>query len=332
LYAEYFASRFGDDSLPKLLNAYRDTRSTDQALQTAYGAKKDDVEAGYREFLKQRVAKLPAFLADEPRDPAAIRRRYEERPNDSDAIAAFARLQLRLGKAAEAVKLAEDVLAINPRHALAATVIAETNLRKGKVDEAAEALVSAYDPQAPHPALLWLLGQVRLKQTKSKEALQLFQQGRDLNPDEPVWLRGMIEASDAAGEMTVLNATLKALSERDPDDVDSRVRLAELAYKAGDFAKAAKYAKLALHVDVLDADLHILLARSFLRLQQTAAALDEFGVAVQLKPGESDWSLEYAEAQWDAGHKDEARARVDALLKKHPNHATARIMSERWAQ
>ena len=332
LYAEYFVSRFGDDALPRLLSAYRDTRSTDQALFAAYGMKKEDIEAGYLEFLKQRVAKLPADRLDEPRDPAAIRRAYAERPNDPDAIAAFARLQLRLGMTSEAVRLADGVLATNSRHAPAATVIAEAWLREGKLDDADDVLVAAYDANSPHPWLLRMLGQLRLKQGRPDEALMFFQQGRDLIPDDPAWLRGIVEAAEAAGEMTVLTSTLKALSERDPDDVDSRVRLAEMAYDADDYAAAAKFAKLALHVDVLDANVHLLLARSLRHLKQLPAALDEYGVALQLKPGETDWDLEYAETLWDAGHQDEARKRLDALLKKHPDHATAKIMSLRWAE
>jgi tetratricopeptide (TPR) repeat protein len=329
LYAEYFIERFGADALPRLLNAYRDTRSTDVALMTAYGAKKADVEAGYLEFLRKRVAALSEQSPDEPRDPAEIRKAYADRPDDLDAIAAFAGLQFRLGKFAEAVQLAENVLRRKPDHASAAVVLALAHLRENDLDEADRILTSVYNPQSPHPRLLALLAQVRLKQDQPADALRLFQHGRQKFPDDPAWLRGIIEAADKAGDQAALVPALEALAASDPDDAGPRVRLAEMAHEAGDPARTVKYAKLALHIDVLDADVHRLLARGFRGMKDWPQALAEYAVAVELKPGEPAWDVEYAEAQWDAGRKDEARARIEALLKKHPDHAPAKALRER---
>lgn len=332
LYADYFVERFGADALPRLLNAYRDTRSTDEALRIAYNVPKTDVEQGYLEFLQRRVERLQATTGEPQRDAAEIRQAFESNPDNLDVQADYAALQLRLGKADVAARLAEGVLERDGHHAVAAVVLAQTKLKAGDVEAAAKVAGRAYDAQRPHPGLWWLVGQIWLKQDQAIQALKLFQEGRAAFPDDRQWLRGIAEAAEAAKQPDILVESLEAIAATDADDAGPRVRLAEMAYEAGDFARAAKYAKLALHIDVLDAEVHVLLARAFRELKQLPSALDEYGIALQLKPGEADWEVEYAETLWDAGRKDDAKQRIDGVLKKEPKHAAAQVLRERWRE
>lgn len=332
LYAEYFVQRFGEMALVRLLDAYHHTRSTEQALRTAFGVDKADVEAGYLQFLKERVAKLNAQMDDGYADPARIRQEYAERPHDPATQAAYAALQFRLGRFAEAQSLAEKVLARDPAQPLAAAVRAQGYAREERWDDAQRVLLPAFREEQPHPRVLLLLAQVHLQRGDAAAALRLFQLGRRHFPDRREWLSGMVQAAEMAGDEALLQEALEAQVATDADDAGPRVRLAQMAYDRGDFSRAARFARLALHIDVLDAEVHILLARALRRMQQFPAAHDAYSVALSLKPGVPNWELEYAEALWDGHRQDEARSRLDAFLARHPDDAAAKALRQRWSQ
>lgn len=330
LYAEYFVQRFGEDALARLLQAYRQTRSTPQALRMAFGVELADIEAGYLQFLRERVAEGQDHFHDEPADPEQIRQQYAAQPDDPSAQAAFAWLQFRLGRFQEAHTLAQRVVQRVPNHPLASLVLAQGFLREERLEDAARLLTAALQEPQPHPQVLLLLARVKLKQGDAAEALRLFQRGQQRFPQRREWLVGMIQAAEQAGQDATLVKALETLAATDPDDPGPRIRLAQRAYDLGDDPRAIRWAKSALHIDVLDAEIHVLLARSFRRLKQYASAAEEFQVALALKPGEVTWDLEYAETLWDSHRPAEAWARVQALLAKHPDHAEAKTLLQRW--
>lgn len=330
LYAEYFVQRFGPDALARLLQAYRHTRSTPQALREAFGVEQADIEAGYLEFLRQRVAERQAHYDDELADPEQIRQQYAAQPDDPSAQAAFAWLQFRLGRFQEAHSLAQRVLQRVPHHPLASVVLAQGYLREERLEEAARLLTAACQKTQPHPQVLLLLAKTRLKLGDSAEALKLFQQGQQHWPQRREWLVGTIQAAEQAGDDAALVKALETLAATDPDDPGPRIRLAQRAYDLGDDPQAIRWAKAALQIDVLDAEIHVLLARSFRRLKQFPAAGEEYQVALALKPGEVTWDLEYAETLWDSQRPEEALARLQALLARHPDHAEAKALWQRW--
>ena len=63
LYAQYMLERFGDDSLIRLLGAYRDGLPTEVAIQAFFHVDKRDFEAGYIKYLDKLVAGLHVSMA-----------------------------------------------------------------------------------------------------------------------------------------------------------------------------------------------------------------------------------------------------------------------------
>src|SRR5262249_49191426 len=60
LYAEYMLEKFGPESTSKLLAAYRDNLSTEQAIPKLFGVEKPVFEQGYRDYLETIVSQLRA--------------------------------------------------------------------------------------------------------------------------------------------------------------------------------------------------------------------------------------------------------------------------------
>ncbi len=287
LYAEYFLERFGDDALRKLLNAYRETRSTDEALQRAFGVRKADVEAGHKDFLQRRVDRLLASSPNLPLDAAAITDRYESDPKSPEVQADYAALLLDQEDAEQAEAIAATVLKSTPAQIRAACVLAEVRLQQKRERDALAILQRAYDPAKFDHRLWLLLGKQQLRTGDSQGAFQLFQRACEREPEELVWWQGLAQAADLTDNRAALIRCLETVARLDGDSAAARLERAELALEDKDFATAVDYAKRALQVDVLDADIHLTLARGFAGLKDTPSALAEYDVALQLKPGDA---------------------------------------------
>lgn len=301
LYAEYFIERFGADALPKLLNAYRHTRSTDVALKDAYGIEKADVEAGYLEFLNRRVARLQAVSEDPEIDADQVTEQYEKMPDDLATQADYAMVLLLRRKLDEAEALAEKVLMADPKQPTAALVLAQIRLVQKEEEIALDILERAYDPEQPHRKLWMLLGKLQMKLDQEKSALQLFLKSEEAFPDDPQWLRGLAQAAEALNETATLKEALERIAALDAESVAERLQRAEIALAEQDYTHAVKYAHLALQVDVLNVAIHRTLARGYVGLENYPAAIPEYEVALSLKPGDEELLQELNKARVTAG-------------------------------
>jgi cellulose synthase operon protein C len=299
LYAEYFVERFGQQALPKLLEAYRHTRSTEVALQTAYGVEKADVERGYREFIDRRVKALGPELAEGDvvvaKSADDIEAAYAAEPFDLDAREAYAELRFRQKMFDEAGEVARSVLSEEPQRPRAALVMAQILLQAEANIEAAQVLQGAFNADKPHHELWARLALLKLQNGAAQQALDLYRQGVKAFPSDRRFQRGIAEAAQAVGDKAAWKEALEVIARTDPDDADARLNRAKLALDEQDFATAVKYAKLALQVDVLDVEIHRTLARGFRGLQDLPAAIAEYDVALQLKPDDVSLQVERGE-------------------------------------
>ncbi len=323
LYSDYFEQRFGKEALAKLLDAYRTTRSTDVAVRTAFAVDKADLEAGYVQFLKDRVSRLATVGTLPELDAAQVRKDFVDRPDDPDVRAAYAEWQMRQGKFSSAESQAQAVLDENSHHVRGALVVARCQMQREDLEGAEETLAKAWQADRPQPQLSAVLGQVRLKLKDMDGALTVFNAAQKTVPDDPQWPRGIATVALARGDRTMRLTALERVTAIDPDDVKSRKTLAEEAFKDGDGARTVRFAKLALQIDVLDAEIHRLLARGFGIEKNTAGAVTEWDVACQLQPGQPDSEIELARALRNVGRNEDARERVQKVLKKNPDHRAA---------
>lgn len=328
LYSDYFEQRFGKDALAKLLDAYRSTRSTDVAIRMAFAVDKADLEAGYVQFLKNRVSRLATVGPLPELDAAQVRRDYADRPDDPDVRAAYAEWQMRQGEFSPAETEAQGVLDDHPQHVRAALVVARCQMQRDDTEGAEETLTHAWQSDRPQPQLSAVLGQVRLKLSDTDGALAVFRAAQSTFPDDPQWPRGIATVAEATGDRATRLAALERVVSIDPDDVKARKALAEAAYADGDAARTVRFAKMALQIDVLDAEIHRLLARGFSKEKNFAGAVTEWDVACQLQPGQVDSEVEFVRALRDVGRTNDARERVQKLLKNHPDHRAAQDLAK----
>jgi cellulose synthase operon protein C len=330
LYAQYLTEKFGDDATSKLLDAYRRNLSTDRAIQAVCGIDKATFEKGYRQYLDGIVAGLRAIQPEPAITLAQAEKNHKANVEDSHAAARYAYELLRINRRKESRKLAEAALASNKGEPLAAVVMARLELRGEDIDAAAGQLEPALDRNQPHPDVLSLLAELRLKQKRFADAAELYDLGLSRDPEHVPWLKGLAVALIRGGISDRLKEILDRLSQADADDSAVRLKLAQIAFDAKDYAEAVRYGRMALHIDVLDLDTHRLLARAYAELKQSDRAVFEWSMACELKPDNLDLAVELARAEAAAGKQEAAAARIDAILEKDPAFAPALKLKEEW--
>jgi len=329
IYAEYMVARFGEPSLARLLDAYRRNRSTDQAIPEVFGVTKEEFEKGYRDYLNQIVADIRKTDDDPELRPNEIERAYEKNKDDPDAAARYAHLLLLIKRRDEAGKLAETVLKKQPSNAVAAFVVAILRLRDEKPQEAIQVLKPALNRQKPNRRVLELLVRTHLALKQPAETQELCELGKAHFPYHSEWWRGTAAAAKLSGDRPVRREALKTLTLIEGDDPAPRKALAEMALEDGDAEAVYQYARMALHIDVLDAEIHRLLATALRKKKDLPRALIEFETALELKPGDRDLELELAETLLDADQKPAARQRLQAILKQDAKNSRAAELLKR---
>jgi len=329
LYAEYMVARFGEPSLAKLLDAYRRNLTTDQAIPEVFGVDKADFEKGYREYLNKVVAEIRA-TDDEPEfRPNQIEKNYEKNKQDPQAAARYAQLLLFIKKRDEARKIADEVLKKDPANPVAAFVIAALLLRDEKPLEALKVLEPALNTEHPNRRVLELMLRTRLKLNDAEEAFKLCELGKQHFPYNSDWWKGTAAAAKLTDDKEKRKAALKTLTTIEADDPAPRKALAEMELAENNFEEAYKYARMTLHIDVLDADVHRLLGASLRGLKQYPRAIVEYETALELKPADVTLQLGLAETLLEADRKPDAKKLVDKILEKDPSNEAAKKLKER---
>lgn len=327
LYADYMVERAGEESLVKLLDAYRRQLKTPAAIQEVFGVDLAAFEAGYLKFLQQTVAGLDAVEPrDEPQTPAEIQRAYREAPDSPEAAGRYAGLLWLAKKREEANQLALKVLKDHPAQPQAALVAARAAVAAEDLPGAVEILERALDRSAPRRDILSLLLEIQLAGKNWQAAGELCELGRRKFPRYPDWWRGRaaiaLETDDRAG----LKTALQSLLPLEPDDPIVRLKLAEFALAEGDARAARAYARDSLLIDVLDAETHRVLAEAAVKLNDRPRAIQEYETALDLKPGSAGWNYELARLYAADERVRDAKDRLFEALKHDPQHQGVRTL------
>jgi predicted Zn-dependent protease len=169
-----------------------------------------------------------------------------------------------------------------------------------------------------------MLIKLKLLDEKPAEAAELAERALKHFPSQPDFLQGLAAAYAQLDDADRLAHVLGQLCELSPDDAAPRRALAELALKQKRYNDAIRDAKAALHVDVLDAQIHRALGEAYLGVHEPQKALAELEAAAELKPKDDDVELVLAKVLAVAGRKAEARTHLQAILDRDAKNTEAR--------
>ena len=324
LYAEYMMSEYGEETIAKLLDAYRDGLATPAAIEKVFGVEQGEFEAGYRDYLKELVAGLKTGPQRRKRSFAESEKAFRDDPEDADAAAELALHHARRRGNRLARELAETALRLRPNHPMALYVLARMELSIGKTDEALALLEPGFDPKDPNEMVLDLLAGIRVRRKEYEQAAALYERARQADPLESKWVGGLARVYLLQNDRVKLVPVLETLAAMDADDLKARKKLAELAVAAKDWERAEHWAFETLYVDVSDRQAHGYLADAALALGKFELAIDECRILLAKNPVDVATSMKLAEAYLGAGRKELARPLLEAVPENDPNHERAR--------
>jgi tetratricopeptide (TPR) repeat protein len=324
LYADYMVDRGGPESLKKMLEAYRSNPSTPSAIQKVFNVKLAEFERGYREFLQRKVAVLPKTESRPSKNVEQLEREFEAKPGDAAVAGAYAWALLEAGNSSLAKSTARRALAKNAVEPWASLVLARLDADEQQYSKAISRLNPLLDRSAPHREILMTLIKLKLLDDKPGEAASLAELGLKHFPSQPDFLQGLAAAYAQLDDAPRLAHVLERLCELFPDDAAPRKGLAELALKQKRYPEAIREAKAALHVDVLDAQIHRELGEAYLGAHESQKALAELEAAADLKPKDNDVELALSKTLRAMGRKADAKMHLQAILDRDAKNAEAR--------
>jgi tetratricopeptide (TPR) repeat protein len=330
LYAQYMVERFGPDAPAKMLAAYRRGLTTDRAIPNAFGVDKADFEAKYLEFLDRAVKTLSARVENEPPVPfSKLQEQLAAKPDDPTLNARMAYEHFSRRDYKEARPFADAALKVEPHQPLASYVKARLLLSIGEESAALDLLRPAYDPKEPDERVVDLLGELEMKAGHLDEAVTLFEAARQRDPYHSKWLVWLSRAYLRQGDRTKLLETLGRLAANDSDELAVRQTLARESLKRNEFEAAEKWAKECLYIDVYDASNHLALGEALAGRKDPAGAIEEFEVAMSLKPKTpAPILIALARAYRDANRPDDARKAAQAARDADPANPEAKALSD----
>jgi cellulose synthase operon protein C len=84
-----------------------------------------------------------------------------------------------------------------------------------------------------------------------------------------------------------------------------------------------------LYIDVYDPVAHVLLADAQAARKKFTEAIEEYKTALELKAKKpDDLKVKLAKAQLGLGQRDAAKATLDAILKRDPDHPEAKALRQ----
>ncbi|MEZ6110932.1 MAG: tetratricopeptide repeat protein [Pirellulaceae bacterium] len=331
LYVEFMREQFGEDGPARLLRANAEHFETPRAIEQAFDVSLPEFERGYRAFVDRLVSQISDSDAAPNRDAKTLEAAIAENPQDAEALAKLAYQQLEQGRAPQARALALRAQAVDPRHPLAAYVLARIYLSIGDAKTALPLLTDSLDEAQPNPRGLGLLAALRVKAKQWDEAARLYEIGAKKFPADDRWLKGLARVYLETADTDRLPTILARLAELDYDSVTLRRKLTELAAAESDWPEAARWANQVLQIDVQDADCHALLARALVEQSKHEDAIKRYQRALRLVPENHEWRVSLARSFVETERPELARQQLEQVLQQVPDHPQAQSLLESLA-
>ncbi|MDB5388688.1 MAG: tetratricopeptide repeat protein [Planctomycetaceae bacterium] len=328
LYAKFLLEKYGPDSLKNLLNAYRDGLSTAKAIEKVCGVKQAEFELGYIAYVKQLASTLKAF-EDEPEEKTAeLRKKHAAEPGNLQIGGQLALTLVKLKQTKEARQVAEKIVEQDPSQPHAAATMALLMIRAEDTKGAVKYLEPALDGKNPNPTVLRLLAKLKTEQGDFVRAAELFELGAQHDPDGAEWLKGLFVAYTKTEQKEKCEAVLRRLVDLAFEDAAPRKKLAQLLLERNDFAGVVQFGRLALQIDVMDAEVHQVLGKAYAGLKQEEKAISELEAAIELNSEDQVSVLALAKLLIELKRQPEAKNVLAKFLEKTPDSEAAQELQK----
>lgn len=243
-------------------------------------------------------------------------------PESYRALELAGMTELQMGSNVQAEALLGKALQINPGLSMARRGLITTNVRLGRLDRAMALLPADLEQNDRDPAMLALAGQVYMLQGDVERAQRYFARASRLDPKDPVKRTTLALAHLAAGQGDTALGELQSIAASDEGVVADMALINALLRqgKVDDALKAIAGLEKKRPADALPVFLR---GRALLQKRDVAGARQ--AMEAVLKIDQDYFPAVGVLAVLDNGEKkpDEARARLEAAIKRQPGNVQA---------
>jgi Tfp pilus assembly protein PilF len=271
LYVNYIKEKFGAAAVGAMLAAYREGLDTADVIQRVCKVDKATFEKGYREYLDEAVKPLLRGKPAEKKKTLAELKAASEKDNDLEAAAELAVRYLDRDRV-QARKLAEDVIERKKNHPKANYVLARLERLAGNVKQERRLLEEALNRDDPDTRVLLALGKIYYDDKEFDKAAEMFELGHKNEPFDTSWLMQLARVYTQKEDKAKLIDVLKELVPGDADELDQRLRLAQLLLENDRPSEAEVYARQAMEIDIRNKEGRAMLLKALAAQKKDAEA------------------------------------------------------------
>jgi tetratricopeptide (TPR) repeat protein len=296
---------------------YRDAEAT---LQQALEAHPKDMD------LLNNLNTILVQAKDMAGAETVARRMIETEPTLLDHRLRLARLFDTQGAHEKAEAVLREAIALDPNSEERRLLLADF-LTTRKDPRAAEQVLLEATAQLPHsPKVQFGLAVLYLKSGQDAKAREQYASLVKDYKEKPAGLEAKVKLAEMdliAGKQAEAEWQVQEVLKENPRSSDGLVLLGRMALARRNGKDAVQAFRTVLHDQPELATVHFLLGQAYLLTGDNSLAKESFERAVALYPGQVDARRSLAALDSQSGRHQQARARLDELLKQRPDDMAA---------
>ncbi|MBI5672873.1 MAG: tetratricopeptide repeat protein [Nitrospirae bacterium] len=257
---------------------------------------------------------------------AVMRRMIEAEPTAFDHRARLARFYVRQGAQNKAEAVLREAIVLDPNSEQRRIMLAELFVNKRDMASAEQVLLDA-TAQIPHSTQIQFgLGALYRKSGQDGKARQRYAFLVDDYKDKPIGLEAKVKLAEmdfGEGKQAEAERQVQEILKDNPRSSDGLMLTGRMALARRNGKDAVQAFRTVLHDQPDLATVHYLLGQAYQLTGDTNLAKDSFERAVALYPDQVDAKRSLAVLESRSGRYQQARARLDDLLKHRPDDVTA---------
>lgn len=328
LYAQHLQDEFGDDALRRLLDAFQKTSSTTEAFEIAFDAAIDEFEDKYVDFIERKIRSIRHARQPERLSIEEAQQLVAEEPDNSTAHSEFAfALFQRIGLQEQVIESAEKAIELNGKEPLANAIKALELLSTEKNQAALSLLEQSSVTSTQDPFFLQVQAKAYQANDRFKDAEEVLKFVIARFPLETQYYEQLLELYDLhKPDSEEIQSILELLAARDYDDISSRKRLAKLSAARQDHEAAIRWAREAIAVDSLDANMHRIYANHLNSAKEYEQAVVAYENLMLLDHATVEDQLAFAKLLRKQKETQRAKSVLRRLLNEDPQHQAAKTL------
>jgi len=298
--------------------------------------------AGNKEQLQSAIDDLQSVVSKMPDNPVvrynlgrallakqnleAARVQFEEaikiRPDYLQPRLALAQMLLQKGESAKVAQMADEVLSMDPNNLPARLLRGRASIAMGDTRRAREILTKTSE-QFPDVAEAKLqVAALDLREKNFKAAEESFRKLYDQSHD-PRALMGLVDTYASQGQQSTALKILREELAKNPDRIEYRIAIGNLAASSGDYPTAVQEYKTVLDKMPNNGQIWLQLSEVYRRAGQNSDAVNAVRKAQEFAPNNVAAHLQLAMLYDTSGNRSESKPVYEHVLRLQPDNPIA---------